>query len=106
MADRVQRTLAQAGLERYEISNYARPGLESRHNVNYWEGGDYLGVGTGAHSHHREPTDPLGERWQNERSQAELVHSPTCSTPTERGRISSKEAPVDRLCAARFRRFF
>ena len=67
MAERIQLTLAQAGLERYEISNYARPGLESRHNINYWEGGDYLGIGAGAHSHHRRPEDPLGERWQNER---------------------------------------
>ena len=67
MADRVQGTLADAGLERYEISNYARPGLESRHNLNYWESGDYLGIGAGAHSHHRRPEDPLGERWQNER---------------------------------------
>ncbi len=67
MAARVQHTLADAGLERYEISNYARPGLQSRHNVNYWEGGDYLGIGAGAHSHHRRPEDPLGERWQNER---------------------------------------
>ena len=61
MADRIQHTLAEAGLERYEISNYARPGLESRHNVNYWEGGDYLGVGAGAHSHHRKPDD----RWES-----------------------------------------
>ncbi len=67
MADRIQRALADAGLERYEISNYARPGRESRHNVNYWEGGDYLGVGAGAHSYHRKPDDPLGQRWQNER---------------------------------------
>ena len=67
MASRIQQTLAQAGLERYEISNYARPGLESRHNVNYWQGGDYLGIGAGAHSYHRGPDDPLGERWQNER---------------------------------------
>ncbi len=67
MAARIQSTLADAGLERYEISNHARPGLESRHNVNYWEGGDYLGIGAGAHSHHRRPDDPLGERWQNER---------------------------------------
>ena len=67
MAERIQRTLADAGLERYEISNYARPGLESRHNVNYWQGGDYLGIGAGAHSYHRRPEDPLGERWQNER---------------------------------------
>ena len=35
MADRIQRTVAQAGLERYEISDYARPGHESHHNVNY-----------------------------------------------------------------------
>ncbi len=68
MAERIQLTLAQAGLERYEISNYARPGFESRHNVNYWEGGDYLGIGAGAHSHHRSPEDPSGERWWNERS--------------------------------------
>ena len=67
MADRIRLTLADAGLERYEISNYARPGLESRHNVNYWQGGDYLGIGAGAHSYHRRPDDPLGERWQNER---------------------------------------
>ena len=67
MAERIQGTLAAAGLERYEISNYARRGLESRHNVNYWEGGDYLGIGAGAHSYHRRPDDPLGERWQNER---------------------------------------
>lgn len=67
MAERIQGTLADAGLERYEISNYARPGLESRHNLNYWEGGDYLGIGAGAHSHHRRPAEPLGERWQNER---------------------------------------
>lgn len=70
MADRIQRTLAQAGLDRYEISSYARPGFESRHNVNYWEGGDYLGIGAGAHSHHRKPDDPAGERWHNERSPA------------------------------------
>lgn len=67
MAACIESTLADAGLERYEISNYAHPGLESRHNLNYWEGGDYLGIGVGAHSHHRRPDDPLGERWQNER---------------------------------------
>ncbi len=70
MAALIQRTLEQAGLERYEISNYARPGRESRHNVNYWEGGDYLGIGAGAHSYHRKPENTLGERWQNERSPA------------------------------------
>ena len=41
--------LEQAGLSRYEISAYARPGCQSRHNLNYWRFGDYLGIGAGAH---------------------------------------------------------
>lgn len=39
---------ARAGLRRYEISNYARPGRECRHNVNYWCNGSYIGLGAGA----------------------------------------------------------
>ena len=41
--------LAAAGLPAYEISNHARPGAECRHNLIYWQGGDYVGVGPGAH---------------------------------------------------------
>lgn len=39
-----------AGLMHYEISNFARPGLECRHNLNYWKRGEYVGLGAGAHS--------------------------------------------------------
>jgi oxygen-independent coproporphyrinogen-3 oxidase len=60
MADAVELTQA-AGLERYEVSNYARPGYECRHNENYWRGGDYLAAGCGAHGHRN------GHRWWNER---------------------------------------
>ena len=42
--------LAQAGVHRYEISNYARPGFECRHNLVYWRRGEYLGLGCAAHS--------------------------------------------------------
>ena len=42
--------LEQAGYERYEISNYAKPGFESRHNSSYWKGMEYLGLGLGASS--------------------------------------------------------
>lgn len=41
--------LAQAGMHAYEVSNFARPGGESRHNLVYWRYGDYIGVGPGAH---------------------------------------------------------
>ena len=37
------------GLEHYEVSAFAKPGEEARHNLNYWEFGDYLGIGAGSH---------------------------------------------------------
>lgn len=40
---------ARFGLQPYEVSNYARPGAESRHNLAYWRYGDYIGIGAGAH---------------------------------------------------------
>jgi oxygen-independent coproporphyrinogen III oxidase len=46
----IERRLAGYGLYRYEVSNYARPGAESRHNLRYWRGGDYIGLGLGAAS--------------------------------------------------------
>ncbi len=45
----VERTAA-AGYQHYEVSAYAQPGRRARHNLNYWEFGDYLGIGAGAHS--------------------------------------------------------
>src|SRR5882672_4518440 len=45
----VEEVLAGAGYEHYETSAFARPGHRCRHNVNYWEFGDYLGIGAGAH---------------------------------------------------------
>lgn len=51
--------LPAAGLRQYEVTNFARPGAECAHNMHYWLGGDYLGLGAAAHSH-------LGNRrWAN-----------------------------------------
>ncbi|WP_447956801.1 radical SAM family heme chaperone HemW [Vreelandella sp. EE7] len=47
--ERGHERLVKAGLSRYEISAYAKPGKASRHNLNYWQFGDYLGIGAGAH---------------------------------------------------------
>jgi oxygen-independent coproporphyrinogen-3 oxidase len=59
---------AAAGLPAYEVSNHARPGAESRHNLTYWRYGDYAGVGPGAHGRrggfatqrHKKPENWLG----------------------------------------------
>ncbi len=50
MQDAVEERLDAAGFQRYEVSAYARPGARCLHNLNYWEFGDYLGIGPGAHS--------------------------------------------------------
>jgi oxygen-independent coproporphyrinogen III oxidase len=63
--------LSAAGYRAYEVSNFARPGRESRHNMNYWKAGAYLGVGAGAHSH--EPRGAAARRWWNERDPATYV---------------------------------
>ncbi|MEO8052428.1 MAG: coproporphyrinogen-III oxidase family protein, partial [Acidobacteriota bacterium] len=62
--------LARLGLERYEISNFARPGFESRHNLKYWKREPYLGFGADAHSF----DGTL--RWENPEAAADYVAAP------------------------------
>lgn len=62
LADRYQlldAALTEAGLDWYEVSNWARPGGQCRHNLGYWAGGDWWGAGPGAHGHVN------GVRWWN-----------------------------------------
>ncbi|MBR9728226.1 radical SAM family heme chaperone HemW [Shewanella intestini] len=51
-----QKKLAALGYEQYEISAYAKPGYQCRHNLNYWRFGDYLGIGCGAHGKITQPS--------------------------------------------------
>jgi len=62
--------LARLGIERYEISNFARAGFESRHNLKYWRREPYLGFGADAHSFDGTM------RWQNPESAADYVAAP------------------------------
>ena len=50
MMDRITDLTSAQGLSRYEVSAYAKPGHQCAHNLNYWQFGDYLGIGAGAHS--------------------------------------------------------
>lgn len=65
MFTRTQEMLGAARFEQYEISNYARSERACRHNLNYWRGGAYLGIGAGAHSF---AWQSGGRRWSNEKS--------------------------------------
>jgi putative oxygen-independent coproporphyrinogen III oxidase len=49
MLDLIAASTVEAGLQRYEVSAFAKPGHRCRHNLNYWQFGDYLGIGAGAH---------------------------------------------------------
>jgi oxygen-independent coproporphyrinogen-3 oxidase len=68
----VREELPRRGYRMYEISNYAPPGHEARHNLSYWRMESYLGVGAGAHSFAR-GADGGGRRWWNERMPVRYV---------------------------------
>lgn len=70
--------LAAAGFDQYEVSNWARPGRGSKHNMTYWTQGDYLGLGLGAHSHRQ------GHRWWNTRALNEYLVKPGAVAGEER----------------------
>lgn len=63
MFDLIRETLTGRGFDAYEISNFARPGFESRHNLLYWTDHEYWGVGLSAHSYSRH--SPWGTRFWN-----------------------------------------
>ena len=71
--------LTEAGLANYEVSNWARPGHECRHNLLYWAQHDYLGFGCAAHSHR------AGRRWWNLRTPERYIEAVT-ARPLDRGR--------------------
>lgn len=71
------RLLSDAGLANYEISNWALPGHECRHNMLYWRQGNYLGFGSAAHSH----ID--GRRWWNVRTPERYIDCVKRNEPTE-----------------------
>ena len=58
--------LTAAGLQWYEVSNWARPGYESRHNLGYWRNVDWAGIGPGAHSHYHSPGAAAAQNNRND----------------------------------------
>lgn len=98
MGELVREALGAAGYARYEISNYAKPGCESRHNSLYWLGREYVAAGCGAHGFRRLP-DGTGYRYGNPRKpDAYLAAVEHGGAPeVERDEISAAELFEERL---------
>lgn len=85
-----QARLAARGYEHYEVSAYARAGRRSRHNVNYWQFGDYIGVGAGAHG-------KLTWLANDDRNRSAIVRSARIKQPREFLRRAAAERVSDRF---------
>jgi oxygen-independent coproporphyrinogen-3 oxidase len=96
MYETAMERLEGAGLEQYEISNVARRGRRSRHNLKYWQDGEWLGFGCGAHSTRG------GVRWKNVSSTEDYVARVAAggSTATDIHRLSPEEQRGDALFTA------
>ena len=70
----VREEIPRRGYPMYEISNYARPGSEARHNLTYWRAQSYLGAGAGAHGFALGQND-YGRRWWNERAPGKFIEA-------------------------------
>lgn len=71
--DNGEQHLLAAGLEQYEVSAWSEQQHQCQHNLNYWNFGDYVGIGAGAHSKLRDPVSGQTQRWAKTRSPADYL---------------------------------
>ncbi len=98
MLRRALELCADAGLEHYETSNFARPGHRSRHNQAYWTGQPYLGLGAGAHGY-LPGQGAWGRRWWNHRPPERWMTAVSAGELPEEGReeLGRGEAMLEQL---------
>ncbi len=94
MQSMIGTTLGSAGYAHYETSAYAKPGLESRHNLNYWRFGDYIGIGAGAHGKISFPDRILREA-RHKQPQAFMERAVLGEGAQEARTISRTELPFE-----------
>jgi len=96
MEEGIESMLGTAGFERYEVSAFARPAARSRHNVNYWQFGDYLGLGPGAHGKVSFPDRIQREvRLRNPESWMQACEQRTGSQIAEKKDVPRSELPFE-----------
>jgi oxygen-independent coproporphyrinogen-3 oxidase len=91
MQDMLQKELVAHGFHQYEISAWARDGRECRHNRNYWEFGDYLGIGAGAHAKITHP-DGIQRLARRQQPQDYLAHAGSAAVLAEARRLTPEDS--------------
>lgn len=96
MQDQCHARLAEAGYRHYEVSAFAKPGRECHHNLNYWQFGDYLGIGAGAHGKISDARDGTITRyWKLKHPEHYLANAATDARVGGRNPLSAKDAAFD-----------
>ncbi|OJY89920.1 MAG: YggW family oxidoreductase [Lysobacterales bacterium 63-13] len=101
MQEHCQQLLADAGYAQYEISAYAQAGRRSRHNLNYWQFGDYLGIGAGAHGKLTDAaTGSIRRRAKQRTPRAYLQHAGQSRGITSEATLASIDLPFEYMMNA------
>ena len=94
MQENAEALLADAGFEHYETSAFAKPGLRCRHNVNYWQFGDYLGLGAGAHGKISFP-DRVERHARAKQPREYMAMAPAGKSIVEHKTVAASELPFE-----------
>jgi putative oxygen-independent coproporphyrinogen III oxidase len=101
MQEACEAQLAAAGYGQYEISAYAQPGRRCLHNLNYWQFGDYLGIGAGAHGKLSDAaTGTVHRRWKTRHPRAYMASAGAASRVGGDSVVSAAELPFEYMLNA------
>ena len=101
MLDRITARTAAAGMQRYEISAYAREGHQCWHNRNYWQFGDYLGIGAGAHGKLSDTAaGQVRRRWKTRHPRAYMEAAGAAARIGGDGAVDADELPFEYMLNA------
>lgn len=95
MQSALQARLAEAGYAQYEVSAYAQPGRQSRHNLTYWTFGDYLGVGAGAHGKWTTRAGQVQRRAKHKHPKTYLASAGTAASWQEDREVPVADLPFE-----------
>lgn len=97
MQEMIEQKLSDAGYLHYETSAYAKPGKQSKHNLNYWQFGDYIGLGAGAHGKisYPDPARGITRETRYKQPKAYMQQAPLGLSNEEEKKVTAAELPFE-----------